>query len=200
MNINSTVISGYQVLNDISYLLNRKARALLVTDKNIEGILAVQALIAQIKQHVASVSVVNSVPPEQSQHYVAAILAALPTRDVDLVVGVGGGSVLDVAKLLSVLCVDNAPSLDSLLAGEKPTTRTTSLLIPTTAGTGSETTPNAILAIPERETKVGMISPVILPDFVALVPELTTSMPAHIASSTGIDALCHLIECFTATV
>ncbi|MDU1572019.1 MAG: iron-containing alcohol dehydrogenase [Pantoea sp.] len=200
MNINSTVISGFQALNDISYLLKGKASALLVTDKNIETIPAVQALIAQLKQHIASVSVINSVPPEPSQHDVAAVLTALPTRDVDLVIGVGGGSVLDVAKLLSVLCVDNAPSLEALLAGEKPTARTTSLLIPTTAGTGSEATPNAILAIPERETKVGIISPVMLPDFVALVPELTTSMPPHIASSTGIDALCHLIECFTATV
>jgi hypothetical protein len=63
-----------------------------------------------------------------------------------------------------------------------------------------EATPNAILAIPEQNTKVGIISPVLLPDYVALLPELTTSMPAHIASSTGIDALCHLIECFTATI
>ncbi|WP_017347639.1 iron-containing alcohol dehydrogenase [Pantoea sp. A4] len=200
MNINSTVISGYQALNDISYLLQGKGKALLVTDKNIEGIPAVQALIAQLKQHVASVAVVNSVPPEPSQHDVAAIVAALPTQDVDIVIGVGGGSVLDVAKLLSVLCVAGAPTLDALLAGEKPQSRTCSLLIPTTAGTGSEATPNAILAIPEKETKVGIISPVMLPDYVALVPELTTSMPAHIASSTGIDALCHLIECFTATV
>jgi len=99
-----------------------------------------------------------------------------------------------------VLCIENAPTLQELLAGEKPQTRTPTLLIPTTAGTGSEATPNAILAIPEKETKVGIISPVMLPDFVALLPELTTSMPAHIASSTGIDALCHLIECFTATV
>jgi alcohol dehydrogenase len=200
MNINSTVISGYQALNDLSYLLKSKQKALLVTDKNIEGIPAVQTLIAQLQQQIASLSVVNSVPPEPSQHDVAAIVAALPTTDVDLVIGVGGGSVLDVAKLLSILCVKGAPTLDALLAGEKPLTRTTSLLIPTTAGTGSEATPNAILAIPEKETKVGIITPVMLPDYVALVPELTTSMPPHIASSTGIDALCHLIECFTATV
>ncbi|ADU68033.1 iron-containing alcohol dehydrogenase [Pantoea sp. At-9b] len=200
MNINSTVISGYQALNDLSYLLKGKQKALLVTDKNIEGIPAVQTLIAQLQQQIASLSVVNSVPPEPSQHDVAAIVAALPTTDVDLVIGVGGGSVLDVAKLLSILCVKGAPTLDALLAGEKPLTRTTSLLIPTTAGTGSEATPNAILAIPEKETKVGIITPVMLPDYVALVPELTTSMPPHIASSTGIDALCHLIECFTATV
>ncbi|MGK3124901.1 iron-containing alcohol dehydrogenase [Candidatus Pantoea formicae] len=200
MNINSTVISGFQALNDLSYLLQGKEKALLVTDKNIEGIPAVQSLIAQLKQQISSLSIVNSVPPEPSQHDVAAIVAALPSTDVDLVIGVGGGSVLDVAKLLSILCVDGAPNLDALLAGEKPQTRTTSLLIPTTAGTGSEATPNAILAISEKETKVGIITPVMLPDYVALVPELTTSMPPHIASSTGIDALCHLIECFTATV
>lgn len=200
MNINSTVISGFQALNNLSYLLQDKKKALLVTDKNIEGISAVKELIAQLKQQISSLSIINSVPPEPSQHDVAAIIAALPSTDVDLVIGVGGGSVLDVAKLLSILCVDSAPTLDALLAGAKPQTRTASLLIPTTAGTGSEATPNAILAIPEKETKVGIITPVMLPDYVALVPELTTSMPPHIASSTGIDALCHLIECFTATV
>lgn len=200
MNINSTVISGYQTLNDIGYLLKHKQHVLLVTDKNIAGIPAVQALIKQICATVATVKLIDSVPPEPSQHDVAAVLSTLNTQGVDLVIGVGGGSVLDVAKLLSVLCVEQAPTLEALLAGEKPQTRTASLLIPTTAGTGSEATPNAILAIPEKETKVGIISPVMLPDYVVLAPELTTSMPAHIASSTGIDALCHLIECFTATV
>lgn len=200
MNINSTVIAGYQTLNDIGYLLQGRQRVLLVTDKNIAAIPAVQTLIEQVRSRVSSLHISGSVPPEPSQHDVAAILSALPDRDVDLVMGIGGGSVLDVAKLLSVLCVDRAPTLEALLAGEKPQSRTASLLIPTTAGTGSEATPNAILAIPEKETKVGIISPVMLPDYVVLAPELTTSMPAHIASSTGIDALCHLIECFTATV
>lgn len=200
MNINSTVIAGYQTLNDIGYLLQGKQRVLLVTDKNIAAIPAVQTLIEQVRGKVSSLHIVDSVPPEPSQHDVATLLAALESRDVDLTIGVGGGSVLDVAKLLSVLCVAGAPTLDALLAGEKPQQRTPSLLIPTTAGTGSEATPNAILAIPEKETKIGIISPVMLPDYVVLAPELTTSMPAHIASSTGIDALCHLIECFTATV
>ncbi|MEN4609385.1 iron-containing alcohol dehydrogenase [Pantoea agglomerans] len=200
MNINSTVISGYQALNDMRYLLKGISTAVLVTDRNIEAIPAVQALMGQLRDQIPGISVVNSVPPEPSQHDVAAIIATLSRPHVDMVIGIGGGSVLDVAKLLSVLCIDAAPSLDALLAGEKPQRRTRSILIPTTAGTGSEATPNAILAIPEKETKVGIISPVMLPDVVALVPELTTSMPAHIASSTGIDALCHLIECFTANV
>ena len=200
MNINSTVISGYQALNDMRYLLKGISTAVVVTDRNIEAIPAVQALMGQLRDQIPGISVVNSVPPEPSQHDVAAIIATLSRPQVDIVIGIGGGSVLDVAKLLSVLCIDAAPSLDALLAGEKPQRRTRSILIPTTAGTGSEATPNAILAIPEKETKVGIISPVMLPDVVALVPELTTSMPPQIASSTGIDALCHLIECFTANV
>jgi len=200
MNINSTVISGYQALNDMRYLLKGVSTAVVVTDRIIEAIPAVQALMGQLRDQISGISVVNSVPPEPSQHDVAAIISALSQGQVDMVIGIGGGSVLDVAKLLSVLCIDAAPSLDALLAGEKPQRRTRSILIPTTAGTGSEATPNAILAIPEKETKVGIISPVMLPDVVALLPELTTSMPPHIASSTGIDALCHLIECFTANV
>ncbi|WP_418162443.1 iron-containing alcohol dehydrogenase [Pantoea vagans] len=200
MNINSTVISGYQALNDMRYLLRGVTTAIVVTDRNIEAIPAVQALMGQLREQIPRISVINSVPPEPSQHDVAAIIETLSQRQADMVIGIGGGSVLDVAKLLSVLCIDGAPSLDALLAGEKPQRRTRSMLIPTTAGTGSEATPNAILAIPEKETKVGIISPVMLPDVVALVPELTTSMPPHIASSTGIDALCHLIECFTANV
>lgn len=200
MNINSTLISGFQALNDISYLIQNRRSLLLVTDKNISAIPAVTVLIEQLRHQAETLIILDNVPPEPSQHDVRAQLQELNGQQPDMVIGVGGGSVLDVAKLLSVLCAPNAPTLEALLAGEKPDTRLSSLLIPTTAGTGSEATPNAILAIPEQQTKVGIISPVMLPDYVALVPELTTSMPPHIASSTGIDALCHLIECFTATV
>ena len=201
MNIDSTIISGYQSLQDIGYLLTGKRQVLLVSDKNIIGLPPVQSLITQMQKAGCQVTVIDNVPPEPSQHDVTAILSALKKPVVDLVIGAGGGSVLDVAKPLSLLCAgDENVTLESLLAGEKPQRRTPSLLIPTTAGTGSESTPNAILAIPEKETKVGIITPVMLPDYVALVPELTTSMPAHIAASTGIDALCHLFECFTSVI
>lgn len=200
MTIHSTMISGYRALEEMWYLLPGESHVLLITDKNIRALPAVQALMANIQKASRLVTVIDTVPPEPSQHDVTRVLEEVAGAHVDMVVGIGGGSVLDVAKLMSVLCADNAPSLAALLAGDKPVRRTRSLLIPTTAGTGSEATPNAILALPEQETKVGIISPVMLPDYVALLPELTISMPAHIAASTGIDALCHLIECFTATI
>lgn len=74
----------------------------------------------------------------------APLMDALGDASFDVVVGIGGGSVLDVAKLLSVPRHPQSPGLDALLAGEKPTQRVQSWLIPTTAGTGSEATPNAV--------------------------------------------------------
>ena len=66
MNINSTVISGYQALNDMRYLLNGVTTAIVVTDRNIEAIPAVQALMGQLRDQIPRISVVNSVPPEPS--------------------------------------------------------------------------------------------------------------------------------------
>lgn len=197
--INSTLISGANAIAAIRPLLTDKTQILLVTDGNIARLEAAKQIRAILEEEQRGVTIIDNVPPEPTHHDVNQLLSTLKGT-FGLVVGLGGGSVLDVAKLLSVLCHPLSPGLDNLLAGIKPVARIASLLIPATAGTGSEATPNAILAIPEQSTKVGIISPVLLPDYVALLPELTTSMPAHIASSTGIDALCHLIECFTSTV
>lgn len=198
--INSTLISGAGALTALLPLLAGKQRLLLITDANVGKLDATRQIRALLEDGGRQVQMIDAVPAEPSQHDMARIYSLVTAGQPEMVVGIGGGSVLDVTKLLSVLLHPGSPGLTALLEGEKPQQKVTSLLIPATAGTGSEATPNAILAIPEQNTKVGIISPVLLPDYVALLPELTTSMPAHIASSTGIDALCHLIECFTSTV
>ena len=201
MHINSTVLSGQGVLNDLNFLLTKRSHVVFLTDKNIINLPIVSKLIKTIEDTVPHLTLIDDIPPEPSHHDVTNLLERMKVTNVDVVVGVGGGSVLDVAKLISVLCAkDNQLTLEKLLEGEKPFNRCTSILIPTTAGTGSEATPNAILAIPEKSTKQGIISSIMLPDYVCLIPELTISMPKHIAASTGIDALCHLIECFTANI
>lgn len=198
--INSTVISGSHAITALEPLLSGKRQLLLVTDGNIVRLDAVAQIRTLLANDGRQVTLIDNVPAEPGHHDVSALIKRVADLNVEMVIGIGGGSVLDVAKLLSVLCHPDSPSLEAMLAGEKPQQRVACVLIPATAGTGSEATPNAILAIPEQNTKTGIISPVLLPDYVALLPELTTSMPAHIASSTGIDALCHLIECFTATI
>ena len=200
MTIHSTVLSGHGVLDDIGYLVSNKQKVLFVSDKNIMRIAGVQTLLKKIQSQAQQVLVIDDIPPEPSDLDVLAITEKFDLRGAEFVIGVGGGSVLDVAKLLSALAHNESPTLDELLAGTKVTQRVKSLMVPTTAGTGSEATPNAILSIPARETKQGIISPVLLPDYVALAPELTTTMPHKIAASTGVDALCHLLECFTASI
>lgn len=200
MYIDSTVLSGYKSLDDLGYLMNGTRKALFVSDANIMAIAGVRALLENVRGHAGQVLVIDTIPPEPADADVQRIGERFDLSGVDLVIGVGGGSVLDVAKLLAALSHPQSPTLAQLLAGEKVTRRVKSLLVPTTAGTGSEATPNAILAIPARQTKQGIISPALLPDYVVLAPELTVTMPHRIAASTGVDALCHLIECFTATV
>ena len=114
----------------------------------------------------------------------------------DIVIGIGGGSVLDVAKLVAAQ-LDNEQQLKDyvgigLLKGRKKKL----ICVPATSGTGSEVSPNAIL-IDEENQKKGIISPFLVPDIVYVDPLLTISLPASITAATGMDALTHCLEAFT---
>ncbi len=111
------------------------------------------------------------------------------------VVGFGGGSSLDVAKVAALL-IGSDEQLDSAWGvGNAKGPRLPLMLVPTTAGTGSEVTPVAILTISEEE-KRGISSPVILPDIALLDPELTYGLPPAITAATGVDAMVHAIEAY----
>jgi len=115
----------------------------------------------------------------------------------DTVVGIGGGSVLDVAKLVAAQ-IDNTQTLreyvgNGLLAGRKATL----ICVPATSGTGSEVSPNAILVDDVDDQKKGIISPWLVPDAVFVDPVLTHSVPPAITAATGMDALTHCIEAYT---
>lgn len=115
----------------------------------------------------------------------------------DCVIGIGGGSVLDCAKLLAALSNSSQKLRDvpgiNILKG-----RNISLLcVPTTSGTGSEMSPNAILLDEQTNEKKGIISPDLVPDAVYIDPTLTLTLPAKLTAETGIDALCHCIEAYT---
>lgn len=115
----------------------------------------------------------------------------------DCVIGVGGGSVLDCAKLLAAL-IDNTQQLEDIVGIGFLNGRSKSLIcIPTTSGTGSEVSPNAILLNEANQAKAGIISPYLVPDACYLDPVLTLSLPAHLTAETGIDALSHCIEAYT---
>ena len=104
---------------------------------------------------------------------------------------------MDIAKLASIAATDDytiKDMLDQPLLGKK---QIETVLIPTTAGTGSEATPNSIVAVPEKELKVGIVNPEMMADVVILDSNMIKRLPMKIAAATGIDALAHAIECFT---
>lgn len=119
------------------------------------------------------------------------------TDTPDCVIGTGGGSVLDCAKLLAALGT-RTQELEEVIGMQLVQPRTIHLIcIPTTAGTGSEMSPNAILLNTENEAKCAIISRELVPDAVYIDPSLTLSLPARITAETGMDALSHCIEAYT---
>ena len=173
-------------------------RVLLVTDT---GMLAtglvdqVQVILANAGVDVTVFSDVVADPPEA---VVLAATEAAKVADVDAVIGFGGGSSLDVAKLVAVLAMDNQSLKDIYGVGNITGRRLPLILIPTTSGTGSEVTPISILTTGKSE-KMGVVSPVLIPDIALLDPELTLELPAHVTAATGIDAMVHAIEAYAST-
>ncbi|WP_295772529.1 iron-containing alcohol dehydrogenase [uncultured Mucilaginibacter sp.] len=116
--------------------------------------------------------------------------------DADMVIGIGGGSVLDIAKLVAAQLKNDQP-LEAIVGNGLLQGRQTGLIcVPATSGTGSEVSPNAILVDDEHQKK-GIISPYLVPDVVYVDPLLTLSVPPAITAATGLDALTHCLEAYT---
>jgi alcohol dehydrogenase class IV len=112
-------------------------------------------------------------------------------------VGLGGGSALDIAKVTAVLLTNAGTPLDYVGLDRIPVDGLPRVLIPTTAGTGSEVSPIAILSDTQAHLKKGIVSPRLYADVALVDPELTVSLPPHITAYTGMDALTHAIEAYT---
>ncbi|MDZ4164233.1 MAG: iron-containing alcohol dehydrogenase [Smithellaceae bacterium] len=124
--------------------------------------------------------------------------AALALKDgCDLVVGIGGGSALDVAKAVAVLAANRGRAVDYLGLNRVPGPGLPKITIPTTAGTGSEVTFTSVFLRKELNKKEGMNSPYLYPELALLDPLLTLSLPSGLTATTGLDALCHAIESYT---
>src|SRR5690606_7221827 len=136
------------------------------------------------------------VRPEPTLHDIQAIFDKYKEEGYELVVGIGGGSVLNSAKLLSVLAT-NATSIEDMLGIDKiQAAGVPMILIPTTSGTGSELTPNAIVRLPERELRLRVSSRYPLTQLPVIDPRLTLSRPKPIPAATGMDAFTHAFESF----
>ena len=191
------VYAGQGALAQLTALVKGKKRAAVFSDKGIEK----AGLLAKPLQLLAEAGVaytlLTDLPAEPTYHQAQAVADAFRQVQADVIIAIGGGSVMDTAKLCSILA-EGEHTVQDLLADPTCGCKTVcSIMIPTTAGTGAEATPNAIVAVPEKEVKVGIVNGEMIPDAVILDGEMIAGLPMHIAASTGVDALCHAIECYT---
>lgn len=172
------------------------APIMIITDRGLveNGIIA--RACASLEESGLTSVVFDAVVADPPVDTVVAAAAMIRESGAALVIGLGGGSSLDVAKLAALLAGSNERLDDIYGIGLVKGQRLPLILVPTTSGTGSEVTPISIVTTASSEKK-GVVSPVLLPDVALLDPELTLGLPPHVTAATGIDAMVHAIEAFT---
>lgn len=173
------------------------SRALLVVDRALSETEMCTSIQDIFQNSPVKIIPYFEVTPEPSPD-LADIGAELAKKEkADCVIAVGGGSTMDVAKAIAILCKNDGKALDyvGLNLVKKPGLPT--IMVPTTAGTGSEATFTSVFTMRETKSKGGINSPFLYPHTAILDPELTLGLPPDVTASTGMDALTHAIESFT---
>lgn len=168
------------------------SRVLLISTAAVR--LHADRLAAPLRSAGRAVTIFEEPPAEPTVASCDDLLRRTRAAAPDLVIGLGGGSVLDVAKLAAALHEHDRSVVPFFGSGLVPPRRTRLVCIPTTAGTGSEASPNALLLDEAAKAKKAVISPALVPDVAVIDPELTLSLPSAITATTGLDALAHCLE------
>jgi alcohol dehydrogenase len=172
-------------------------KALVVMDRELSKTEICERALALLKKGRVKVVPYPEVTPEPSPSLADKGAEIAKQENVASVIGIGGGSTLDVAKAIAVLAKNEGAATDFIGLGlvKKPGLPT--LMIPTTAGTGSEVTFTAVFTMRENKTKGGINSPFLYPHTAIVDPELTIQLSPEVTASTGMDAFTHAVESFT---
>lgn len=191
------IFAGPGSTENLRQLLRDKENVLLLADKVLLKLGLLEPVLELLKQGAVPYTMDTDIPPEPLASQVQEILELCRQEKCDCVVAIGGGSVLDSAKIISLLINSEKSVYDLLKDPLAERFREKELiLLPTTAGTGSEVTPNAIVTEESQALKIGIVNPAFIPDTVILDPLFTLSLPASVTAATGMDALAHAMESY----
>jgi alcohol dehydrogenase class IV len=179
------------------YVAQNGSKALLVTDARMAGDAEFKALAASIEAAGIAVTVFDGTIAELPLECIAAGVELGHKAGADVIVGIGGGSCIDAAKVIALLLTFGGKAADYYGEFKVPGPTMPVIALPTTSGTGSEVTPVAVLADAERAVKIGVASPYLIPHVAICDPELTYSCPPSLTAHSGADAMTHAIEAFT---
>lgn len=175
-----------------------KKKVLFICDGNLEKLGITAAVVEGIEKEGLEITVFDKVNGEPPYTLVEEAAGIVKAKEIDAIVGMGGGSALDTAKCTMIMSAngDILKYADTFDEVEKKGEYL--LLIPTTFGTGSEVTDGAVISVPEEDRKITIWGKNCAGDFAVIDPELATGLPASITASTGMDALSHAVEAYTA--
>ncbi len=168
-------------------------RVFIVTDAGLVKAGLVEPSMAAMRAAGIEPGLFDRVVADPPESVIAEATDAAIVHGADAIIGFGGGSSIDVAKLVALLAMGQEKLADVYGVGKAKGPRLPLMAVPTTSGTGSEVTPISIVTTGASE-KMGVVSPVLLPDVALLDPELTFGLPAAVTAATGIDAMVHAIE------
>ncbi|MCE6005472.1 iron-containing alcohol dehydrogenase [Acinetobacter junii] len=197
------IIAGLGSIQELKNVLSQHQyhKVLLVTDAGMfqhKLHLPILTILDQLGLDFVIYSDIQADPPE---HIVLEAVDFARQEKVDVVIGFGGGSSMDVAKIIALLAHPNQQQNLGEIYGinQAKSPRLALILVPTTAGTGSEVTPISIVTT-GATTKMGVVSPILYADVAILDATFTQGLPAHITAATGIDAMVHAIEAYTSNI
>jgi len=197
------IIAGLGTIRELHQILQKGkyVRVLLVTDQGMIAQNLHEEVLYLINEAGLDYAIYADVQADPPEHIIADAISFARQEQIDVVIGFGGGSSLDVAKIIAVLshpqqtqCLNELYGIDQVEGPRLPL-----ILIPTTAGTGSEVTPISIVTTGET-TKTGIVSPLLFADIAILDASFTRGLPKHITAATGIDAMVHAIEAYTSKI
>lgn len=194
------IIAGLGSIQQLKALLTEQnnQRVLLVTDPGMVQLQLHAPVLETLEAAECDYRIYASVQADPPEHIVLEAAEFARQNQIDTVIGFGGGSSLDVAKIIALLAhpeqKQQLHEMYGINQAQKP--RLPLILIPTTAGTGSEVTPISIVTTGET-TKTGIVSAALYADVTILDANFTQNLPAHITAATGIDAMVHAIEAYT---